>query len=136
MYFCQCDWKSVSGAVWLAASDEPWTCGGHPDEHGTWTERMARVSALFVEAMGSEEAKAVAAWDQLFEQEAAGGVEVYRELVKTTRSWRVRGRAVMALCRLINDYAAARDRLGATIKNSDDETAKREAAQFLGEIAG
>jgi len=133
MYFCLCEWKAFHGAVYLAVSDEPWTCAGHPDENGTSARRNLRIAEWFQAAM-KDTPEAVVAWDALFAQEGAGGVAIYRELVDTTQSWRVRGRAAMAVGRLVNDYRDAKDRLGATIANSDDEVAKAEAARFLKEI--
>jgi hypothetical protein len=132
-YFCRCSWGHAGG-VMLGASDLPWQCAGHPDDDAESFRRRFEGRAKIYQRALPASPDAAAAWDELFAQEGAAGVLIYRQLMNATRDWRVRGRASMALGRLTGDYSDAQSVLTATVANSEDAEARREAEGLLKEI--
>jgi len=133
-YLCRCEWKSVNGTIWLAASDQPWTCAGHPDEDGTSGPRIQRRAELF-KAAAEAAPTAVDAWEALLKAEGKHGLVVYRQLMNLSESALVRGRAAITIGRLSGDYSDARSILAANRANGEDSAARAEAEQLLAEIA-
>jgi len=133
LYFCRCEWASVGGANFLDNSDQPWGCAGHADVDGSWAVRIRRRSERFVAAM-KDDAAASKAWEALAAEPVADPLMLYRQLMNTTQSALVRGRAAMAIGALSGDHSDAKSVLTATVNNSDDTAAKAEAQTLLAQL--
>lgn len=123
----------MGGANFLDNSDQPWGCAGHADVDGSWAVRIRRRSERFVAAM-KDDAAASKAWEALAAEPVADPLMLYRQLMNTTQSALVRGRAAMAIGALSGDHSDAKSVLTATVNNSDDTAAKAEAQTLLAQL--
>ncbi len=145
-YFCSCAWMGVSAYSHDHAGDCErtstirWSCAGHPDDAaGTRGAAIARRHDLFKQAMGvafegGTAEFALAAWEPLCAvagTDQADRANTFRQLMNLTHNTTIRGRAAIALGKLIGNFEDAISVLSATIRNSDDLPAKQEAAALL-----
>jgi len=147
-YFCRCGWMDVSALNARYAGDCErtstinWSCAGHPDDAAhSRASRIALRQELFRKAMcvaawGGTGESALGAWEPLLAvagEDTADRVNTFRQLMNLTHDARIRGRAAIALGKLLGNFEDAISVLSATIRNIDDPPAKREAAALLAE---